>query len=159
MEGLTQKRTAILKDTESSREGLHFVQVLLELTTGSTRLKPQIREAFHTWLCSVFCFVWHFFGGFLVLGVFLKEIGTLFTVWRDIYLLTLVESKYSAWSEALIRRVLKWAGNLSAFSSSSQHCLHSLFTRLIIFSPCIQLLLHDSSYVVICNVACMCLKT
>lgn len=61
MEGLTQKRAAILNDTESSREGLNFVQVLLEWTTGSARPKPKIREAFHTWLCDVFC-VWGFFG-------------------------------------------------------------------------------------------------
>lgn len=75
MEGLTQKSAAILNDTESSKEGFHFVQVLLKWTTGSARFKPQIREAFHTWLYSVFCFMWGFWGVF-VLVCFFKQIRT-----------------------------------------------------------------------------------
>lgn len=42
------ERTAILNNTESFKEGVYFVQVSLELTTGNARVKLQIREAFHT---------------------------------------------------------------------------------------------------------------
>lgn len=76
VEGLAQK-TGNCNKSNIESYSVSFL-VLLEWTPESARLKPQIRKAFHSWLCTVFCFVWDF------LGVFIQKI-IFFSAQSDIF--------------------------------------------------------------------------